>query len=52
MTTSISDKQQLVGEMLALEPNKWLKVAVKNRFSIGDSVDLITPYAIATVGLS
>lgn len=40
---SISNKQQLVGEVLALESNNWLKVAVKNRFSIGDSLELMTP---------
>jgi putative protease len=40
---SISDKQQLVGEVLAVGSDNWLQIAVKNRFSIGDSVELMTP---------
>ncbi|GLP96739.1 tRNA 5-hydroxyuridine modification protein YegQ [Paraferrimonas sedimenticola] len=41
---SISDKQQFVGELTG-ERNEqgWAKIIVKNKFSLGDSVELMTP---------
>ncbi|MCO4785935.1 prephenate-dependent tRNA uridine(34) hydroxylase TrhP [Marinomonas atlantica] len=39
---SISDRQQFVGEMLDWN-NGWLTIEVKNRFKVGDSIELITP---------
>ncbi len=39
---SISDRQQFVGEMLDWN-NGWLTIDVKNRFKVGDSIELITP---------
>ncbi|MFD1383999.1 tRNA 5-hydroxyuridine modification protein YegQ [Rhodanobacter aciditrophus] len=39
---SISDRQQFVGEMLDWH-NGWLTIEVKNRFKVGDSIELITP---------
>lgn len=39
---SSSDRQQFVGEMLDWNDG-WLTIEVKNRFKIGDSIELITP---------
>jgi len=39
--TSESDKQQLVGEVLATSDN-WIDIDVKNRFSVGDRMELVT----------
>ncbi|WP_100643945.1 tRNA 5-hydroxyuridine modification protein YegQ [Alteromonas facilis] len=40
---SISDKQQLVGEVVAIEEGNVITVEVKNRFGLGDSLELMTP---------
>ncbi|MBJ7554069.1 tRNA 5-hydroxyuridine modification protein YegQ [Marinomonas spartinae] len=39
---SISTQQQFVGEMLDWQ-NGWLTVEVKNRFKVGDTLELMTP---------
>ena len=40
---SISDKQQFVGEITGRNAQGWAEVAVKNKFSCGDSLELMTP---------
>ena len=40
---SVSDKQQFVGEFSGQRLNGLAEVIVKNRFSVGDSVELMTP---------
>lgn len=40
---SVSDKQQLVGEILEILPNGSVMVDVKNRFSVGDSLEIMSP---------
>lgn len=40
---SVSDRQQLVGEVLDVINNKYLLIDTKNRFSVGDSLELMTP---------
>jgi len=39
---SRSDRQQVVGEVLEMNDN-WLSIDVKNRFEVGDQVELVTP---------
>jgi len=40
---SVSDRQQLVGEVLEVLNDKYLLIDTKNRFSVGDSLELMTP---------
>ncbi|GLS82743.1 tRNA 5-hydroxyuridine modification protein YegQ [Paraferrimonas haliotis] len=41
---SISDKQQFVGELTgARNSDGWAEIIVKNKFSLGDSVEIMTP---------
>ncbi|MCA0973825.1 tRNA 5-hydroxyuridine modification protein YegQ [Halomonas denitrificans] len=40
---SIGVHQQFVGEVLGMEREGWLEVAVKNRFEVGDGVELMLP---------
>lgn len=40
---SVSDKQQFVGEFSGQRLNGLAEVIVKNRFSVGDSVEMMTP---------
>ncbi|MFT0213348.1 tRNA 5-hydroxyuridine modification protein YegQ [Pseudomonas sp. F1_0610] len=40
---SISDKQQFVGEMTGERRGELAEVKVKNRFSLGDRIELMTP---------
>ena len=39
---SRSDRQQFVGDILDME-NGWLTIDVKNRFEVGDRMELVTP---------
>ncbi|QUX91275.1 U32 family peptidase [Marinomonas sp. A3A] len=48
---SISDKQQFVGEVIATNEDS-LTIEVKNRFSVGDSLELMTPKGNVTFALS
>jgi putative protease len=49
---SVSDKQQLVGEITALLGDNWVEVEVKNRFSLGDELEVMTPLGNATFVLN
>ncbi|MEQ9861395.1 tRNA 5-hydroxyuridine modification protein YegQ [Pectobacterium cacticida] len=40
---SVSDRQQFVGEFTGIRRNGLAEVAVKNKFSCGDSVEMMTP---------
>lgn len=40
---SVSEKQQLVGEIVEILPNGSVMVDVKNRFSVGDSLEIMSP---------
>lgn len=40
---SVSDRQQFVGEFTGVRQNGMAEVAVKNKFLLGDSVELMTP---------
>ncbi len=40
--SSVSDRQQMVGEVIDHGSNH-LRIAVKNKFSVGDSMELMTP---------
>ncbi len=40
---SVSDRQQFVGEFTGERRNGLAEVAVKNKFSFGDSVEMMTP---------
>src|SRR5471030_1383025 len=40
---SVSDSQQFVGEFTGVRRDGLAEVAVKNKFSLGDSVELMTP---------
>ncbi|WP_291968364.1 tRNA 5-hydroxyuridine modification protein YegQ [Candidatus Symbiopectobacterium sp.] len=40
---SVSDRQQFVGEFTGERRNGLAEVAVKNKFSLGDSVEMMTP---------
>lgn len=39
---STSDLQQFVGEVLSVE-NDWMTIDVKNRFEVGDQIELVMP---------
>jgi putative protease len=47
---SRSDRQQVVGDILGLD-NGWLRVDVKNRFEVGDRMELVTPGGNISFGL-
>ncbi len=40
---SVSDKQQFVGEVLGRDENGLVEIAVKNKFCVGHSLELMTP---------
>jgi len=40
---SISERQQFVGEFTGERRGDWAEVAVKNKFLLGDSVEIMTP---------
>ncbi len=40
---SVSDSQQFVGEVLERSANGMAKIAVKNKFLVGNSLELMTP---------
>ncbi len=40
---SISERQQFVGEFTGERRGTWAQVAVKNKFMLGDSVEIMTP---------
>ncbi len=40
---SVSDRQQFVGEFTGNRVDGWAEIDVKNKFSIGDSVEMMTP---------
>lgn len=48
---SISDSQQFVGEVLGRSSNGMAEVAVKNKFLLGDSLELMTPQGNITFTL-
>ena len=48
---SISDKQQFVGELSGERRNGLAEVIVKNRFAVGDSLELMTPQGNLTFTL-
>ncbi|WP_409419722.1 tRNA 5-hydroxyuridine modification protein YegQ [Marinomonas sp. RS-M-Aa-14] len=48
---SISEQQQFVGEVIASNDNA-LTIEVKNRFSLGDSLELMTPKGNVTFALN
>lgn len=41
--SSVSERQQFVGEFTGVHRDGWAEVDVKNKFSCGDSVELMTP---------
>lgn len=41
--SSLSERQQFVGELTGVRLNGMAEVLVKNRFSVGDSLELMTP---------
>ncbi len=42
--TSVAEKQQFVGEVIDIDSNGgWITVAAKNRFAIGDRIELMSP---------
>ncbi len=47
---SRSDRQQFVGEVID-QDNDWLTIEVKNRFSVGDQLELMTPEGNCTFDL-
>ncbi|MDY6829241.1 MAG: tRNA 5-hydroxyuridine modification protein YegQ [Pseudomonadota bacterium] len=47
---SRSDRQQFVGEVIE-EDSDWLTIEVKNRFSVGDQLELMTPAGNCTFDL-
>ena len=47
---SRSDRQQVVGDILGLDDG-WLRVDVKNRFEVGDRMELVTPGGNISFGL-
>lgn len=49
---SVSDSQQFVGEFTGLRRNGLAEVAVKNKFSLGDSVEMMTPQGNITFTLA
>ncbi|CAG9296355.1 prephenate-dependent tRNA uridine(34) hydroxylase TrhP [Celerinatantimonas diazotrophica] len=48
---SISDSQQFVGEVIGRSDNGMAEVAVKNKFLLGDSLELMTPQGNITFTL-
>ncbi|MFJ5159251.1 tRNA 5-hydroxyuridine modification protein YegQ [Pantoea sp. NPDC088449] len=40
---SISERQQFVGEFTGERRGDWAQIAVKNKFMLGDSVEIMTP---------
>jgi len=40
---SVSNSQQFVGDVLGRNDSGWAKIEVKNKFSVGDSLELMTP---------
>ncbi|ORM57347.1 U32 family peptidase [Pantoea rodasii] len=40
---SVSDRQQFVGEFTGERRGDWAQIAVKNKFLLGDSVEIMTP---------
>lgn len=48
---SISDRQQFVGEMTGVRRGDLAEVIVKNRFAVGDSIELMTPQGNITFDL-
>ncbi|MGV8924727.1 MAG: tRNA 5-hydroxyuridine modification protein YegQ [Ewingella sp.] len=40
---SVSDRQQFVGEFTVNRVDGWAEIDVKNKFSVGDSVEMMTP---------
>ena len=40
---SVSTRQQFVGEFTGERRGSWAEVAVKNKFSLGDSLEIMTP---------
>jgi len=40
---SVSDRQQFVGEFTGNRVDGWAEIDVKNKFSVGDSVEMMTP---------
>ncbi|SUB15954.1 putative protease [Pantoea agglomerans] len=40
---SVSDRQQFVGEFTGERRGEWAEVAVKNKFMLHDSVEIMTP---------
>ncbi|MFA7895026.1 prephenate-dependent tRNA uridine(34) hydroxylase TrhP [Pseudomonas putida] len=41
--SSVSERQQFVGELTGLRVDGWAEVKVKNRFALGDHLELMTP---------
>lgn len=46
---SVSERQQFVGELTGERIDGWAEVDVKNRFDVGDSVELMTPQGNLTL---
>ena len=42
-TAPLSERQQFVGEFTGVRRDGWAEVDVKNKFSLGDSVEMMTP---------
>ncbi|WP_312664931.1 U32 family peptidase C-terminal domain-containing protein, partial [Pantoea sp. CTOTU49201] len=40
---SISERQQFVGEFTGERRGDWAQIAVKNKFMLGDAVEIMTP---------
>ena len=49
---SISDRQQFVGEFTGVRKDGMAEVAVKNKFLVGDSVEIMTPQGNITFTLN
>ncbi|WP_419686216.1 tRNA 5-hydroxyuridine modification protein YegQ [Serratia marcescens] len=41
--SSLSERQQFVGEFTGMRRDGWAEVDVKNKFALGDSVEMMTP---------
>jgi putative protease len=41
--SSVSERQQFVGELTGERRHGWAEVKVKNRFAVGDTLELMTP---------
>lgn len=41
--SSMSERQQFVGEFTGLQRDGWAEVDVKNKFMLGDSLEMMTP---------